>query len=413
MSFDTLTLCPALLNTLEKLAFTEPTAVQRAVIPSVLGGRDLLASARTGSGKTAAYALPLLHRWFRADAKRKPMSLILVPTRELAQQVAASLGELSQQLGKLNIVALYGGVSINPQLMALRGGADFVVATPGRLLDVVDHNGLNLWQTQTLVLDEADRMLDHGFAEELDEVLGELPDKCQTLMFSATMPAKVQKFAEQLLDNPELIEIHEPINTIVQRAIEVDASKRTALLEQLLEEYKHAGALVFCATKIGAEELALQLRRDDIKVDALYGSLAQQRRDDVLEGLKLGEINVVVATDLAARGLDVDCLPLVVNYDLPRSAPVYTHRVGRTGRAGKSGVAISFIDADSHAHFELIEKRVGIKLPREQIAGFEPTDTPQPRMLVGDSNGGIKGTRMSKKDKLRAAAARHEDPAAD
>ncbi len=405
MSFSSLALHPSLLDAINTLEFTEPTSVQMAAIPPAMDGRDLLATARTGSGKTAAYVLPLLHRWAIAGEREKPKSLILVPTRELAQQVAASLDQLASHLKNVKVVALFGGVSINPQLMLLRGGADFVVATPGRLLDVIQHNGLDLWHTTTLVLDEADRLLDQGFLEELHAVLCDLPDECQSLMYTATIAGKVEKFALQLLNDPVVVEIDEPIDTIAQRAIEVDADKRCELLQRLLKEYDDARALVFCATKLGAESLGDQLRQQGFRAEALYGDLPQQQREEVLDDLKLGHVDVLVATDLAARGLDVDSLPLVINYDLPRSTPVYTHRIGRTGRAGKDGIAISFIDADSHAHFKLIEKRVGIKLKRERIAGFEPTDTPNPKLLVGDNNGGIKGKRMSKKDKLRAAAA--------
>ena len=409
MSFQSLSLCPALLQALEELDFTQPTEIQSAAIPPTLAGRDLLASSRTGSGKTIAFALPLLQRWATAEPSKRPKSLILLPTRELAQQVSEVFVQLGAHLDKLKVVTLYGGVSINPQLMALRGGADIVVATPGRLLDVIDHNGLDLWHTQTMVLDEADRLLDQGFAEELDAVMCELPDSCQTLMFSATIAGKVEKFAKQLLNDPVQLAVEEPIGHINQRAIEVDAQRRPELLVHLLKEYDDARALVFCATKYETEGLARDLRGLGLRVAALYGSLSQQRRDDVLEDLKESNVDVLVATDLAARGLDVVALPLVINYDLPRSTPVYTHRIGRTGRAGKDGVAISFIDADSAAHFDLIEKRVGIKLEREQIPGFEPTDKPQQRQLVSDTNGGIKGKRPSKKDRLREAALRDQN----
>ncbi|MGB0866028.1 MAG: DEAD/DEAH box helicase [Granulosicoccaceae bacterium] len=404
MSFEALALHSRLIRATERQGFCQPTEIQTAAIPPALQGRDLLATARTGSGKTAAYALPLLQRWYEASPNQRPKILVLLPTRELAQQVAEAFEQLASELEKIKIISLYGGVSINPQLMALRGGADVVVATPGRLLDVIDHNGLDLWHTQSMVLDEADRLLDQGFADELDAVLCELPDSCQTLMFSATLAGKVEKFAKTLLNEPVVLKIEEPIEHIEQRAIEVDSKRRPELLVHLLEQYDNARALVFCASRDGAEALSRELRKHGLRVAAMVGSLSQQQRETVLEQLKDNELDVLVASDLAARGLDVVALPLVFNYDLPRSTPVYTHRVGRTGRAGINGVAISFIDADSHAHFALIEKRVGIKLKREQIAGFEPTDKAIQRNLVGDNNGGIKGKRMSKKDKARAAA---------
>lgn len=406
MSFTRLNLNPVLVEALDALNHTTPTPIQQQSIPPILANSDLLATAQTGSGKTVAYVIPLLHRWVCGDPKENPRTLVLVPTRELAQQVAEVLQNLATRLKpKPSIVTVYGGVSINPQLMALRGGADFVVATPGRLLDVIAHNGLNLQQTNTLVLDEVDRLLSQGFSDELEALLCALPDSCQTLMFTATLAGKVQTLAKHLLDRPVRIALEDTNSTIEQRAIEVDAGKRLEVLLYLLDEYQGARALVFCATRTGAQSLATKLQGKGVRAAVLSSRQSQAQRDAVLEGLKLGLLDALVATDLAARGLDVELLPLVFNYDLPRSPQDYTHRIGRTGRAGKKGVAISFVDADSHAHFKLIENRVGVKMRREQITGLLPVDYPTARLLVSDSNGGIKGKRPSKKDRLRAASA--------
>ncbi|RKQ57946.1 superfamily II DNA/RNA helicase [Vogesella indigofera] len=406
MPFSTLGLDPALLHALDEQGFHTATAIQREAIPAILHGRDLLATARTGSGKTAAYCLPLLQRWQhgRHDGKQ-PTLLVLLPTRELAQQVGSVLQQLARHLPPPKIVTVYGGVSLNPQLMALRGGADIIVATPGRLLELLANNALRLNQVRTLVLDEADRLLEQGFADELEQVLATLPLQRQTLLFSATFAANVQQLATKLLTDAQRIHIAEQAPDIRQRAIEVDSRQRTALLCRLIAEQEGARMLVFVASKQGASELAQTLQREGIRAAALFGELAQGRRERVLENLKDGTLQVIVATDLAARGIDIPALPVVINYDLPRSPQDYTHRIGRTGRAGESGLAISLIDADSRAHFRLIEKRLQLKLPREQLAGFVPVDEPSPRLAAADDNGGIKGKRPSKKDKLRAAAA--------
>lgn len=405
MLFKETGLHPHLLSTLESLDFVEPTAIQVAAIAPILDGHDLLATAHTGSGKTAAYALPLLQRWATAPEGSKPATLVVLPTRELAQQVAEVFRQFAQFDATPSIVTLYGGVSINPQLQQLRGGADFVIATPGRLLDVIQHNGLKLNAINALVLDEADKLLSSDFADELDAVLRDVPAHCQRLMLSATLAGKLSHLAKRQLTSPVVLHIPPPAETIEHRAIEVDAGRRFELLRHLLRNYSPTRALVFCATRKGAEKLAWQLQTSDMRAVALYGGMSQKQRNDVLADLKASQIDVLVCTDLAARGIDVEALPLVFNFDLPRSAPLYTHRVGRTGRAGRDGIAISFIDADSRAHFQLIEKRTGISPRREHIAGFEPQDKPNERQPLNDGTGGIKGKRMSKKDKLRAAAA--------
>ena len=411
MPFTALGLLSPLAQAAAVQGYAEPTAIQRAAIPAVLAGRDVLASAQTGSGKTAAFALPLLQKLLdgRNDAARQLPALVLVPTRELAAQVGDTLRELARALpAPLRIVVASGGVSINPQLMALRRGADVVVATPGRLLDLVDHNALRLGALATLVLDEADRLLDLGFADELQRILGLLPARRQTLLFSATFPPAIEALAAKVLSDPLRVDVpNEPASApdIAQRAIEVDAQRRTQLLVKLVRDEGWARVLVFVATKHAAEIVADKLRKAGLNAEPFHGVLSQGKRSQVLEDFKASRVQVVVATDLAARGIDVVQLPAVVNYDLPRSAVDHVHRIGRTGRAGESGVALSFVTADMEAHFRLIEKRQGAAVPREQVAGFEPAPRAELPAEALAGTGGVKGKRPSKKDKLRAAAA--------
>lgn len=428
--FASLGLSAGLLKAVQDRGYHVLTPVQAAAIPAALQGRDLIASAHTGSGKTAAFALPLLQELERAPrpsvrtTPRRIRGLVLVPTRELAAQVAEAITALAAHLAPpLKLACVFGGVSINPQMMALRGGADIVVATPGRLLDLVDHNALGLAGVTQLVLDEADRLLDAGFADELARIAALLPRgrQRQTLLFSATFPPAVQALAQQHLHDPLRIALpDEPAATpdISQRALQVDAPRRTMLLRHLIDNEKWTRVLVFVATRYATEHVADKLTRAGIPAAPLHGELSQGARTQALADFKAERLKVLVATDVAARGIHIAQLPVVVNYDLPRAAADYVHRIGRTARAGESGLAVSFISADSEPHFRLIEKRQGKRVERERIAGFEPTedkvaaagpvaDQPQPL----DPNGGIKGKRKSKKDKLREAAARARDSA--
>lgn len=419
MLFSPLGLSPALCHAVAQIGFTAPTPIQSQAIAPILQGRDVLAQAQTGSGKTLAFALPLLQRLHTMPPDnqhgygRAIRSLILVPTRELAVQAGEVLTQLTQQTrsNPCKVCVVTGGVSINPQMMALRGGADVLIGTPGRLLDLVRNNAIQLATVRVLVLDEADRLLDLGFAEELSQLLTLLPPSRQTLLFSATFPPEVSGLAQRLLHNPVDIRIESAIDSsistpaqIVQRAIAVDAKRRTQLLRQLITEHKGQRMLVFVATKYAAEMVAEKLYKAGIYATAFHGELSQGARKEVLTQFKDEQWEILITTDLAARGIDIAKLPIVVNFDLPRSAVDYTHRIGRTGRAGEAGCAISFVTADEQSHFALIQKRQNLNLPLEQIVGFEPQDQPTPRVLVADDNGGIKGKRPSKKDKLRAAA---------
>ena len=437
-TFASLGLSAALLQVLADAELDEPTPVQADAIPAVLAGRDVLALAQTGSGKTLAYVLPLLQQieaafqraeqaGARAAAPRSPkqaalhapkperrptQALVLVPTRELALQVGETVRDMAEHLqAPLRWGCVFGGVSINTQMLGLRGGADIVVATPGRLLDLIEHNALSLDGVRTLVLDEADRLLDKGFEDELKRVLALLPEKRQNVLCSATFAPGVEALAQQLLHDAARIDLRtEPISVpdIQQRAIQVDAAQRTPLLRHLLKQEGWQQVLVFVATRHACDVVAHKLQKHGVKAAAFHADASQGARREVLRAFKAGELQVVVATDLAARGIDIAQLPAVVNHDLPRSPDDHIHRIGRTARAGHSGVAVSFVNADTESHFRLIEKRQGLRVAREQVPGFEMKQTePANRNPLTDpeGTGGIKGKRKSKKDKLREAAA--------
>ncbi len=421
MPFQDLGLSPELLKALKPKTYPSPTQVQQSLIPVALKGQDAWVTAPTGSGKTLAYVLPLIeqlalsvtthdnqgHAKFGDVKKTKiPQSLVLVPTRELAVQVSQLLMSLTAHWGPLfKITVVFGGVSINPQMMGLRGGTDILIATPGRLIDLLEHNALKLSHIQTLVLDEADKLLELGFQEELQYILKQLPSKRQNLFLSATRPQSMMALAHALLHDP--IEIHIQGETpqpavILQRAIYTDVAKRTQLLKHLIHEEHLTQTLVFVATQHSSDMVATKLRVAGIAAEPFHGQLSQGKRQQVLADFKAQRIKVVLATDLAARGLDIEKLPAVINFDLPRSAVDYTHRIGRTGRAGEAGLAISFVTPESLDHWSLIEKRHAVKLVQESIAGFEAS-APVPDRET--RTGGIKGKRPSKKDKLRQLAA--------
>jgi hypothetical protein len=410
MPFKDLGLSPELLKALKPKTYPAPTPVQLELIPGVLTGHDAWVTAPTGSGKTLAYALPLIEqlaRSFPSHTNTKFIrTLVLVPTRELAIQVGQTFMSLTAHWGSLcKVTVVFGGVSINPQMMGLRGGTDILIATPGRLIDLMAHNALKLSHVQTLVLDEADKLLELGFQEELHTILQQLPARRQTLLLSATKPPSMQPLAQALLEDPMVIHIQGATQqpaVIVQRAIYTDVSKRTQLLKHLIQEAHLKQVLVFAATQHSSEIVAAKLRVAGIAAEPFHGQLSQGKRQQVLADFKAQRVKVVLATDLAARGLDIEKLPVVVNFDLPRSAVDYTHRIGRTGRAGEEGLAVSFVTPESLAHWSLIERRQAVKLELETLLGFEATAPVTPQ---GPGNGGIKGKRPSKKDKLRQLAA--------
>ena len=416
-TFEQLQLNAALQHSLSTLDMAVPTPIQVQAIPPILQGADVLATAQTGSGKTLAYALPVLQRIMAQAAprlgfdrnSRSLQALVLVPTRELAVQVSQVWRDVARPLTQsIKVGVAFGGVSINPQMMSLRGGVDVLVATPGRLLDLIEHNALSLSQLKHLVLDEADRLLELGFSAELQRILALVAKPCQTLLFSATFEPAVKALGEAMLHQPVRVAVDDVLTQpadIAQSAIQVDEKKRTALLRHLIKQEKWPRVLVFVATRYACEHVANKLYQAGVFATALHGEMSQGARQDVLNEFKEDRWEVLVTTDLAARGLDIANLPVVVNYDLPRSATDYTHRIGRTGRAGAKGVAVSFVTATALAHWRLIQKREKIQLPLTVRPGFEPTDVPPPVSALNDGNGGVKGKRPSKKDKLRAAAA--------
>lgn len=379
VSFENLGLNAELVGALAALGHEQATAVQVAVIPAALAGRDVKAQAQTGTGKTLAYGLPLLQRASldprKRSARRNPINvLILVPTRELAVQVAGVLNSLADALSpRPQVLAVYGGVSINPQMMALRGGADILVATPGRLLDLKRNNAVDLSGTRALVLDEADRMLGLGFYDEVHELLSLLPQQRQTLLFSATFPVELEALMSELLNEPEHVNLSPAVAPalIEQHVYTVDESRKGALLMHLIREHPLDRMLVFISEKKTADRLVKQLVKADIAAAAFHGGLSQYQRQTALDDFTAGQLQILVATDLAARGIDIEDLPVVVNFELPRSPNDYAHRIGRTGRAGTAGLALSLICPAEYDHFRVIEKRIKRRLERESVPGFE------------------------------------------
>ncbi|WP_345817109.1 DEAD/DEAH box helicase (plasmid) [Paraburkholderia sp. PREW-6R] len=376
MSFASLGLIDPLLRNLRDLNYQTPTPVQAKAIPAVLAGKDVLAEAQTGTGKTAGFALPLLQRLVQrgpAVTSNRARVLVLVPTRELAEQVLQSFIDYGKGLD-LRLLAAYGGVSINPQMMKLRKGVDVLVATPGRLLDLHRQNAVQFDQVETLVLDEADRMLDLGFARELNAVFAALPDQRQTLLFSATFSDEIRAMAAVMLRGPVNISVSTPNTTagkIRQWVVTVDKKNKPDLFMHLVAQNHWEHALVFVKTRNGVDYLAAVLDEAGYAVDTIHGDKPQPARLRALERFKTGEVQMLVATDVAARGLDIDDLPLVINVDLPIVAQDYVHRIGRTGRAGASGVAVSLVCADEAPQLAAIEALIRQTLRREEEPGFE------------------------------------------
>ena len=376
MSFNKLGLSSALLKSIQAKGYSEPSEIQQEAIPEILKGNDILAGAQTGTGKTAAFALPILHRLQNAESKRRRVRvLVLVPTRELASQVGESFRDYGSNL-RFRVSVLYGGVSINTQIDKIRKGVDIVVATPGRLLDHLNQKTLNLSELETFVLDEADRMLDMGFIRDIKRILKYLPDEKQNLLFSATFPNEIKALADSLLNAPKRIQVRSSNSTaekVVQVVYPVDKARKRELLAHCIREEGWFQVLVFSRTKHGANKLAQQLSKEGIDADAFHGNKSQAQRTRALKDFKDSKTQVLVATDIAARGIDINLLPQVVNFDLPYVPEDYIHRIGRTARAGQEGKAISLVSADEHKLLFDIEKLLKSPIPREIIEGFEPT----------------------------------------
>ncbi|SFN55065.1 ATP-dependent RNA helicase RhlE [Candidatus Pantoea varia] len=401
MSFDSLGLSADILRAVAEQGYSEPTPIQRQAIPVVLAGRDLLASAQTGTGKTAGFTLPLLQKLSATATPirgRRPVrALILTPTRELAAQVGENVSDYSKYLS-LRSMVVFGGVSINPQMVKLRGGVDILVATPGRLLDLAQQNAVDLSQVEILVLDEADRMLDMGFIHDIRRVLARLPAKRQNLLFSATFSDEIKGLAEKLLTNPEMIEVarrNTASEQVAQQVAFVDKKRKRELLSQLIGEGNWQQVLVFTRTKHGANHLAEQLGKDGISAAAIHGNKSQGARTRALADFKSGGIRVLVATDIAARGLDIEELPHVVNYELPNVAEDYVHRIGRTGRAAATGVALSLVCVDEHKLLRDIERLLKREIPRLAVEGYEPDPSIKAEPIINgrqqQSRGGAGG----------------------
>jgi len=398
MSFDTLGLSTEILRAVSEQGYTQPTPVQAQAIPAVLDGGDLLAGAQTGTGKTAGFTLPLLQRLGETPAPkgRRPVrALILTPTRELAAQVGESVGTYGKYL-PLRSAVIFGGVKIGPQITKLRNGVDILVATPGRLLDHVQQGTLDLSKVEILVLDEADRMLDMGFLRDIRKILDLLPRQRQNLLFSATFSNEIKRLADRLLDEPALIEVARR-NTASERVAQVvhpvDRERKRELLSHLIGEGGWQQVLVFTRTKHGANRLTKQLVQDGISAAAIHGNKSQGARTKALADFKQGKIRVLVATDIAARGLDIDQLPHVVNFELPNVPEDYVHRIGRTGRAGNEGEAMSLVCVDEHKLLRDIERLLRREIPRVVIDGFAPDPRIKAEPIPNGRNGAGRGGR--------------------
>jgi len=407
MPFSKLQLSAPILQALQENNYTKPTPIQEKVIPLVLEKHDIMAKAQTGSGKSASFVLPVLELWSKnvGEGKAKIKVLVLTPTRELTLQAAEYFSTFGVHLPRPpKVVSVIGGESIGDQLFAIQKGCDILVATSGRFLDVLRKKQMNLSHLEFLVLDEADKMLNLGFSEELDLILEAIPTQRQNLLFSATYPQKMLDIASKIAQDPVEISIEDEAPTvekIIQRVIEVNPENRGPVLRLLMKQEKWKTVLVFMTNKRATDNIAEKFRKRGYLAESFHGDLAQEDRNYTLEQFKAKKIQILFATDLVSRGLDIDDISCVVNYDLPRSPADYIHRIGRTGRAGKAGLAVTFIGHEEQAHFKLIEKRSGIKLVREQISGFELTgDAP----IKEKGKAPVKGKKKSKKDKLREQA---------
>ncbi len=401
MLFSELGLRAELLRAVEESGYREATPIQQQTIPLILTGEDILAGAQTGTGKTAGFTLPLLDRIHatRSSGPRRLRALILVPTRELATQVSDSVRTYGRYMG-FKSAAIFGGVSPKTQIAKIRRGLDIVIATPGRLLDLARQNEIDLSSIEILVLDEADRMLDMGFIRDIKKVFRFLPPKRQNLLFSATFSSDIRKLANNLLDNPTEIQVasrNKPADRIRQLVLPVDSRRKRELLSHYIGQHNLQQVLVFTRTKHGANRLAGQLIADGITATAIHGNKSQGARTRALSEFKTGKVRALVATDIAARGLDIDGLPYVVNYELPHVPEDYVHRIGRTARAGNDGQAISLVCVDEKKLLKDIEALLQFKIPREVVAGYEP----DPRIKAAPLAAGRGRTRPSKKPRSR------------
>ncbi len=392
MSFKSLGLSDALLKAVSKKGYSEPSPIQLKAIPPILSGKDVLASAQTGTGKTAGFTLPILQLLSQnVTLRHRPVrALILTPTRELAAQVFANVQEYGEFLD-LRSAVIFGGVNQRPQVSKLRNGVDILVATPGRLLDLQNQGHLSLSKIDILVLDEADRMLDMGFLRDIERIMGLMPTRRQNLMFSATFSKEIKKLANSILNHPIQVEAtpqNTTVDAISQKVYRVAKGKKIDLIIKLISEGDWRQVLVFTRTKHGANKLCKKMVSSGIEAAAIHGNKSQGARTKALAGFKNGKVSVLVATDIAARGLDIPLLPHVINFELPNISEDYVHRIGRTGRAGASGEAISLVSADETSYLRGIEKLVGLKIPVEIVEGFEPDPNASTEPIKQGQRGG-------------------------
>jgi ATP-dependent RNA helicase RhlE len=392
MEFNNLGLLPSLLKAINEKGYTNPSPIQEKAIPVILKGKDVLASAQTGTGKTAGFTLPLLQLLTKSSnsQNRKIRALILTPTRELAAQIYENVKEYSTHIDLISAV-IFGGVNQNPQVSKIKRGVDILIATPGRLLDLENQRALSLRNVEILVLDEADRMLDMGFQRDINKIMGLMPKKRQNLLFSATFSKEIKSLARGILNNPILIETsteNTTVEAIFQYVYKVDKNKKSELIIQLIKQGNWQQVLVFTRTKHGANNLCKKMIKANISAAAIHGNKSQGARTKALAGFKNGIVQILVATDIAARGLDIPLLPHVINFELPNIPEDYVHRIGRTGRAGANGEAISLVCIDEKEYLRDIEKLIGLKIPSKVKAGFEPNPNavPEPKKKKNNFN---------------------------
>mgnify|MGYP006102518495 FL=1 len=396
MKFTDLGLAPSLLKAIQEKGYTEPSPIQEKAIPQILQGKDVLASAQTGTGKTAGFTLPLLQLLSKKQKSghRKVRALVLTPTRELAAQIYENVKEYSTHIDIRSSV-IFGGVNQNPQIATLRRGVDVLIATPGRLLDLHNQKVLSLQHVEILVLDEADRMLDMGFQRDINKIMGFLPKKRQNLLFSATFSKEIKTLAQGILNQPVLVEAtpeNTTVDAIIQRVYKVDKARKTELIIKLIKDGNWNQVLVFTRTKHGANNLTKRMLKANIEAAAIHGNKSQGARTKALAGFKDGTVEVLVATDIAARGLDIPLLPHVINFELPNIPEDYVHRIGRTGRAGAKGEAISLVCIDEKIYLRDIERVVGMRIPSELKEGFEPDPNIKPEPVKKKGNSRQKGS---------------------
>jgi ATP-dependent RNA helicase RhlE len=405
LNFKTFALNPQINAGIANAGYDTPTPIQSKTIPAILDGRDVLGLAQTGTGKTAAFALPILQHLMKGE-RGKPRALILAPTRELAEQTHAAFRQLGGKTG-LRMLSIYGGVSANPQISRLRNGVDIVIACPGRLLDLKNQHAIDLSRIEIFVLDEADHMVDMGFLPDVKRIISALPKRHQTLLFSATMPKKIHHLAMEMLHDPVRVEIDykKPVDKISHVIYPVDHVQKLPAILQLLDQHKSEQVLVFTRTKRRATKLAAQLDRAGISTTSLQGNLSQSRRDKAMNAFRKGHVKVLVATDIAARGIDVMDVSHVINYDIPDTAEAYTHRTGRTGRMENRGKAFSLVTPDDKSMVRSIEKLLGKNLERQKLSGLEAVPKAHPSTIPTRQKGRM--SRPNNQNQYRSSAKRH------